>query len=395
MARVKRWGPRRLRTPQVRFPRLRLPRISWTPPARRRAFRSAGPRRPAAGSWGSRSSGFPAGGALKPGARFKARPGRSPRPALGFGRRRSSGGGPGLAPADGSRRRPRSRRRAWLISALLFLAVVLAGVGYVERQMKPPIVHLAQIRVKQIATEAINKAISSQVAGGSSAEKLIDWKTDSAGKISGFMLNYNEHMRITSEAADVIQSTLSELQTRKEHIPLGQALDSPLIASFGPDIPVKIEPQGAVKVELSTRQQNAGINMILVEVYIHIVTELAVVVPFDMEPQVVDTEIPVSYLMVVGDVPMYYYDNQGRPVGEGSASAPNIALPAPSTGGVSNGAAAGTGQSGAAAGDGGTGSGASAGKSGGGTAADGGARAGSGASGGGTTLPETPAEGGE
>ncbi|MBY9078899.1 sporulation protein YunB [Paenibacillus sp. HN-1] len=387
---MRRWGPRRLHTPQFRLPRLRLPRISWTPPARQRAFRSAGPWRPAAGSRGSRSSGFPGGGGLKQGARFKARPGRSARPALGFGRRQGSGGGPGLAPADGSRRRPRSRRRAWLISALLFLAVVLASVGYVERQMKPPIVHLAQIRVKQIATEAINKAISSQVAGGSSAEKLIDWKTDSAGKISGFMLNYNEHMRITSEAADVIQSTLSELQTRKEHIPLGQALDSPLIASFGPDIPVKIEPQGAVKVELSTRQQNAGINMILVEVYIHIVTELAVVVPFDMEPQVVDTEIPVSYLMVVGDVPMYYYDNQGRAVGEGSASAPNIALPAPSSGGVSSGAA-GTGQSGAAAGDGGTGSGVSTGSSGSGTAAGGGAGTGSGASGGGTTKPGAPA----
>nr|WP_312001239.1 sporulation protein YunB [Paenibacillus forsythiae] len=247
--------------------------------------------------------------------------------------------------AGGRPRRQRSRRRFWLTAVLLTLVAVLLGLGYVERHLRPPIIHLAQIRVKQVATEAINKAIASQVAGGSSAEKLIDWKTDGAGKISGFMLNYEEHMRITSQAAEVIQSTLDGLHNQTEHIPLGQALDSPLIASFGPDIPVKIEPQGAVKVELNTRQQNAGINMILVEVYIHIVTEVAVVVPFDMEPQVVDTEIPVSYLMVVGDVPMYYYDNQGRPVGEGSASAPNIALPAPSGGVSTPGASGRAGQS--------------------------------------------------
>ncbi|MNC29927.1 Sporulation protein YunB [compost metagenome] len=147
------------------------------------------------------------------------------------------------------------------------------------------------------------------------------------------MLNYKEHMRITSQAAEVIQSTLQKLHNQTERIPLGQALGSSLIASFGPDVPIKIEPQGAVKVELNTRQKDAGINMILVEVYIHIVTEVAVVIPFDMKPQVVDTEIPVSYLMVVGDVPMYYYDNQGQPVGENGSNAPGIAIPAPSAGG--------------------------------------------------------------
>lgn len=75
--------------------------------------------------------------------------------------------------------------------------------------------------------------------------------------------------------------------------------------------------------------------MILVEVYIHIIAEVAVVVPLDMEPEIVDTELPISYLLVVGDVPMYYYDNQGRPVGENGASAPSLALPSlPSAAGV-------------------------------------------------------------
>ncbi|MNP56458.1 Sporulation protein YunB [compost metagenome] len=67
--------------------------------------------------------------------------------------------------------------------------------------------------------------------------------------------------------------------------------------------------------------------MILVEVYLRVKTELAVVVPFDMEPQSVETEIPVSYLLVVGDVPMYYYDSKGNPVGD-KANAPNISIPA-------------------------------------------------------------------
>ena len=201
---------------------------------------------------------------------------------------------------------------------------------YVERNLMPPIMHLAQIRVKQIATEAINKAITSQVGQGENFDDLVNWKTDTDGKVTGFMLNYAEHMKITSQTTQLVQETLESIHKRTEHIPLGQVLKSPIVASFGPQIPVKIEPQGAVKVQLDTRQQEAAINMILVEVYVNIVTEVAVVVPFDMEPQTVETDIPISYMLVVGDVPMYYYDNQGRPVGENSLNAPSIAIPSPS-----------------------------------------------------------------
>nr|WP_310141950.1 sporulation protein YunB [Paenibacillus amylolyticus] len=215
----------------------------------------------------------------------------------------------------------------WLIILLVTAFCLMQGFAYVDKKMKPPIMHLAKIRVKQIATEAINKAITAQVAEGKTTEGLIDWKTDTAGKVSGFMLNYNEHMRITASTMNIVQSTLQNVHMLKEKIPLGQALGSPVMASFGPNIPVRIEPQGAVKVDLNTRQQNAGINMILVEVYIHIIAEVAVVVPFDMEPETVDTEIPISYLLVVGDVPMYYYDNQGKPVGSNGSQAPAIALP--------------------------------------------------------------------
>ncbi|AWV35705.1 sporulation protein YunB [Paenibacillus sp. FSL H7-0716] len=316
MGRLKKWGNRRLRIPDLGH--FRLPKINGDTNRR----------------FSARSSAFkskPSRAAVRPQrTRFEAKRSK--------GRfRLSSRPESKVTVAGGRTHKPRSRRKFWLIASLVILVLVLQSLRYVELHMKPPILHLAQIRVKQIATESINKAITSQVANGGNAEELIDWKTDKNGKISGFMLNYAEHMRITSQAAQVIQSTLQELHNRTEYIPLGQALGSPLIASYGPDIPIKIEPQGAVKVELSTRQQNAGINMILVEVYIHIVTEVAVVIPFDMEPQVVDTEIPVSYLMVVGDVPMYYYDNQGQPVGANGSSAPGIAIPAPAVGGDKSG----------------------------------------------------------
>ena len=88
------------------------------------------------------------------------------------------------------------------------------------------------------------KQLRLRLLEGKTTEGLIDWKTDTAGKVSGFMLNYNEHMRITASTMNVVQSTLPERAYVKGKIPLGQALGSPVMASFGPSIPVRIEPQG-------------------------------------------------------------------------------------------------------------------------------------------------------
>ncbi|RUT29063.1 sporulation protein YunB [Paenibacillus zeisoli] len=221
-----------------------------------------------------------------------------------------------------------SRRKVWLISVIIVIVCVMQFFLYVESQMKEPISNLAKVRVKQIATESINEAITAQVKDQKQFDDLIEWKTDDTGKIKGFVLNYSAHMKITSDTIHTVQSTLDRISKLSENIPLGQALGSPILASFGPKIPFRIEPKSDVKVDLNTRRQNAGINMILVEVYLRVKTEVSVVVPFDMVPQSVETEIPVSYLLVVGDVPTYYYDNNGNPVGENSPNAPNITLPA-------------------------------------------------------------------
>jgi len=221
-----------------------------------------------------------------------------------------------------------SRRKLAFILILVFIFFIVQAFVFIERNLREPLMHVALMRVKQVATQAINKSITEQVAHQTDAsEKLIDWKTNASGKITAFMLNYGEHMKITSQTIETVQSTLSELGSIPEHIPIGQAFGSAVIASFGPRVPVKFEPLGAAKVDLNTRQKDAGINMILVEVYMRIVAEVSIIIPFDTRPELVETEIPISYLLVVGDVPMYYYDNKGNPVGDTAPGAPNISLP--------------------------------------------------------------------
>lgn len=244
-----------------------------------------------------------------------------------------------------SRRRFRSHnphkgrsKRIFLFVVFLMFLFSMQSFIFVDKNLKPPLMNLAKVRVKQIATQSINTAISQRISQNTDVEKLIEWKTDNGGKISGFVLNYAEHMKITADTINIVQSQLLKLKEVPEHIPLGQAMGSAIVASFGPEIPVRFVPAGSVKVDLDTRYQNAGINMILVEVYIRIIAEVSVIIPFDSEPEVVESEIPISYVLVVGDTPMYYMDNKGNPVGNSAPLPPSISLPqlkmAPGAGGL-------------------------------------------------------------
>jgi sporulation protein YunB len=219
------------------------------------------------------------------------------------------------------------RKHFWLITGLLLLFLIIQGMRFLDQELREPLMFLAKIRITQMATEAINSAITEEIAQSADTEKLIQWKTNPEGKITGFLIDYKEQMGVTAKTIEVVNRVLHDREDKPERIPIGHALNSPFLSSLGPKVSITFHPASAVKVDVETKQSEAGINMLLVEVYIRIRTEIAVIIPFDQAPETLETKIPLSYVLVVGDVPTYYYDNNGNPVGNGAAQAPSIALP--------------------------------------------------------------------
>lgn len=83
---------------------------------------------------------------------------------------------------------------------------------------------------------------------------------------------------------------------------------------MGPSLPVTYVPIGAVKTNLETKMAEAGINMVLVTVYIRVEVTLRIVIPFATDQTTVVTSIPITNSLVIGDVPDYWYNNsEGKP----------------------------------------------------------------------------------
>lgn len=284
-------------------------RWKWNPPTRSKGFRAARRWTPRLQAPVPRSSGFV--------ARKRRRPLRTasfaPQPQ-----------GWVVRP-----RRRMKRRHFWLIMLLVFLLATIQSIYWLDKSLRDPLMFLAKVRITQIATEAINQAIMDNVASDADSSKMIEWKTNNAGEITGFFIDYKEQMQVTAKTIQVVERALAEQSEQYERIPIGHALNSPFISSLGPSVSVRFHPASAVQVEVRTRQSNVGINNVQIEVYAHIQTQIAVLIPFDQDPSTLETDIPLSYLMVVGNVPTYYYDGRGNPVGSGASQAPALSLPDP------------------------------------------------------------------
>lgn len=219
-------------------------------------------------------------------------------------------------------------KRTLLIAFIAGALMMMISLNYIEKHMREPLMRIAKVRVTQIGTEAINKAITEHISQTTTPDKLVDWRTDHSGKLTGFVLNYAEHMKISADTVTVVQQTLDQLYRIPDYIPIGQVFDSVLLATYGPDVKVRFVPEGAVKIDLHTRQSDAGINNILVEVYMRVVTEVSIIIPFSTETEVLVTEVPISYILITGDVPLYYFDNKGQRIdASGQSSGVNITPP--------------------------------------------------------------------
>jgi sporulation protein YunB len=212
-------------------------------------------------------------------------------------------------------RRIRGRR----IVATIFILIVGLFVLFVvvERRIEPTLMLIAQAKADQNAklaiTDAITKRLSQQ---GVNFNEVVSMEMDKEGTIKAVNFNFKEYSRIVGETTARIQNRLKEFEEEnvKTTIPLGLATNNVFLEHIGPQIPISFVPIGAVKTRLETGMKQAGINMVLVTVYIYVEVDLRVIIPFATQQQTVTTQIPITEALIVGKVPTYLYDNPtGKP----------------------------------------------------------------------------------
>jgi sporulation protein YunB len=187
-----------------------------------------------------------------------------------------------------------------ILVALLF--VVAQGILMVERNLRPAIVTVASIIADGLATDAINFAILEHFAG-INYKDLVTIEKDEQGRIVMARVNTMAVNRLMAETTLTVNETLLALEAEPFEIPLGEVINSYILATYGPTIPVQMVPMGRVNTELVDSFEQAGINQTRHKIYLRVYTEVQIIIPFVSDSVEVVTTVPIADSIYIGEVP--------------------------------------------------------------------------------------------
>lgn len=188
-----------------------------------------------------------------------------------------------------------------VLGLLVLIAILLFRI--VESNLRPTIMSIAENRAHAIAIEAINKALYDKVLANVGYNDLVFLHKDSQQRVTVMQADSVKIARIISQANLEIKENLNNISEEVIRIPLGQALGSEILASYGPRINVTISPIGNVDVKLYDEFQQAGINQVRHILYLKIETNVKIVIPLVSDIVSVTNNIPIAETIIVGQVP--------------------------------------------------------------------------------------------
>lgn len=248
---------------------------------------------------------------------------------MGFKRRRTS---------------PPSSRYIIMISFILFIVITYISLEFIDEQITPTIMEVAEQKTTEFATRGINSAvkfaeaytfedvaISEKNEGGNIS--IVGWDQSVVNKINraatdrveeffhsmnkGTPPQYSDPLGKPEVYGDTVEELVDRDPTVIE-IPIGQATGNSILANLGPRIPVNLELTGSVRTELVDEIEYGGINNVFVSIWVEVEADVQIVVPFMTDVKTVSTRILIDKALVMGEVPEFYGD---------STDGPSIAVP--------------------------------------------------------------------
>ena len=208
-----------------------------------------------------------------------------------------------------------------VVSILAVISVLIGSFIYIDNSLTPTIKVLEETKAEELANRSLNKSVAEIIKDEVNYSDLMITKVDNEGKITMIESNTVMMNKVASDVALRIQEELKQVKTTTSYIPIGTALGSPILAKYGPQLKVSIEPIGTVYVNFKTDFEDAGINQTRHRIYLEVNTKVKVVIPLTTDTKEVKAEIPICETVIVGDVPNSYIN---IPKNDTNTITPNI-----------------------------------------------------------------------
>jgi sporulation protein YunB len=209
-----------------------------------------------------------------------------------------------------SRRKPKKKHIKSIIAIVVGLLALTATIllYYINKNIKPIVENMAQMRAKQIAIKAINEAVYEEITKKFSKNDFISKMTDKNNKVTNVDPNIVNINRLSTKTQLLVQKKIDKVGIQTIQVPVGNLINNQLISSIGPKISISMVTIGNAKVNYYTEFKSDGINQTKYKIYIVIkviVQEYISIAKVNVE---VNETVPVAEAIIVGPIPTTYVE---------------------------------------------------------------------------------------
>ena len=189
-----------------------------------------------------------------------------------------------------------------LVIISILLVFILSIILY-DKRIYPAVLQVAESSIKADTVECISKTSMELFDEEFNYDEMIIIDKDNEGNINMIRANTVKLNYLTSRLSIRCNEELQKMGEVGVEVPLGWITDNSAFYEFGPDINVKIDPIGNMKVSYESKFESAGINQTRHKIYLNVEARVRMKIPLHSKEQVVTCQIPVAETIIVGKTP--------------------------------------------------------------------------------------------
>lgn len=189
-----------------------------------------------------------------------------------------------------------------LVIISMLLVFILSIILY-DKRIYPAVLQVAESSIKADTVECISKTSMELFDEEFNYDEMIIIDKDNEGNINMIRANTVKLNYLTSRLSIRCNEELQKMGEVGVEVPLGWMTDNSAFYEFGPDINVKIDPIGNMKVSYESKFESAGINQTRHKIYLNVEARVRMKIPLHSKEQVVTCQIPVAETIIVGKTP--------------------------------------------------------------------------------------------
>ncbi len=198
------------------------------------------------------------------------------------------------------------RLRALGIRLLIFGLIFLLLLFFADRKLRPIILNSASIRIKAIATTALNEAITQTLAETADNDSYVALEKGSDGKVTSVQTDSAAIGKAQTTLTRSVMTCLSKLENDRIEISLGTLLRPEHFSGKGPKLHFYVRPHGYATTRIISSFSEAGINQTQHKLLFQVSVPVSGGISGYRSEVVIEADFILADTVIVGDVPGYY-----------------------------------------------------------------------------------------